>query len=355
MMRMTRNRGRAEDIKSFILNNVTEHPSSIVSVTAEQFQVSRQTVSRYVKTLVTEGQLKSVGNTRARKYELVTTVSHSDKIAVTPELEEHIVWRESIAPYLSDVKDNVLEICEYGFTEMVNNVVSHSDATELTVSVERDPVSVRLMVVDNGIGVLNKLQQAFDYDDPRHALLELSKGKLTSDADNHTGEGIFFTSRMFSDFSIWAGNLFYTRLNKDDDWLIEVEDRQSHDGTLVEMRIETDSTLTTRAVFDEYATGDDYDFSKTHVAILLAKYEKESLVSRSQARRVLARFDRFKEVLLDFQRVESIGQAFADEIFRVFHQEHPEINIIPLNASPAVNNMIRRVKSRVDLGTSHQT
>ncbi len=342
---MTRKRSRGEEIKSFILNNVAEQSGRIVSVTAEQFQVSRQTVSRYLKALVNEGQLKSVGNTRARKYELVTTVSHSDKIAVTPELEEHIVWRESIAPYLSDVKDNVLEICEYGFTEMVNNVVSHSDATELTVSVERDPVSVSLMVIDNGIGIFTRLQQAFGYDDPRHALLELSKGKLTSDADRHTGEGIFFTSRMFRDFSIWSGNLFYTRLNRGDDWLIEVEDRRSRDGTVVDMRILTDSTLTTRAVFDDHASGEMLDFSKTHVPILLARYERESLLSRSQARRVLARFDRFKEVLLDFREVESIGQAFADEIFRVFRQEHPEVGIVPLNASPAIKEMIGRVEA----------
>ncbi len=342
-MALTRNRAPKEAIKSFILNNVAEQPGSIVSVTAEQFQVSRQTVSRYLKALVNEGQLKSVGNTRARTYELVTTVSHSDKIAVTPELEEHIVWRESIAPYLSDVKDNVLEICDYGFTEMVNNVVSHSDATELTVSVERDAVSVSLMVVDNGIGIFTRLQQAFGYDDPRHALLELSKGKLTSAADQHTGEGIFFTSRMFNDFSIWSGNLFYARLNRGDDWLIEAEDRRSRDGTVVDMRILTDSTLTTRAVFDEHASGEMPDFSKTHVPILLARYERESLLSRSQARRVLARFDRFKEVLLDFRGVEFIGQAFADEIFRVFRQEHPEIDIIPLNESPAINEMISRV------------
>ena len=347
---MTRKRAPGEAIKSFILNNVTEHPSSIVSVTAEQFQVSRQTVSRYVTALMNEGQLKSVGNTRGRKYELVTLVSHSDQIAVTPELEEHIIWRESIVPYLSDVKDNVLEICEYGFTEMVNNVVSHSSARDLTVWVERDPVSISLTVLDNGIGIFKKLQQAFGYDDPRHALLELSKGKLTSNTDGHTGEGIFFTSRMFSNFSIWSGNLFYVRLNKDDDWLIEVEDRQRRDGTLVEMRIDTDSTLTARAVFDQHASGENFDFSKTHVSILLAKYEKESLLSRSQARRVLARFDRFKEVLLDFRGVEFIGQAFADEIFRVFHQEHAEIDIIPLNASPAINEMISRVNGRVDLG-----
>ena len=347
---MTRKRAPAEAIKSFILNNVTEHPGRIISVTAEQFQVSRQTVTRYATALINEGQLKSVGNTRGRTYELVTLVSHTDHIAVTSELEEHIIWRKSVAPYLSDVKDNVWEICAYGFTEMVNNVLSHSSSKDLTVWVERNHVSISLGVFDNGIGVFNKLQQAFGYDDSRHALLDLSKGKVTSDPERHTGEGIFFTSRMFSNFSIWSGNLFYIRLNKGDDWLIEVEDRKKYDGTVVEMQIDTGATLTMQAVFEQYVSGEDFDFSKTHVPILLAKYGKESLLSRSQARRVLARFDRFKEVLLDFRGVEFVGQAFADEIFRVFHQEHPEIDVIPLNASPAINAMISRVKGRLDPG-----
>jgi hypothetical protein len=38
---------------------------------------------------------------------------------------------------------------------------------------------------------------------------------------------------------------------------------------------------------------------------------------------VLARVERFRKVLLDFAGVKSIGQAFADEIFRVFAAETP--------------------------------
>src|SRR5271156_6270298 len=73
-----------------------------------------------------------------------------------------------------------------------------------------------------------------------------------------------------------------------------------------------------------------------------ARYGHDRLVSRSQARRVLARFDRFREVLLDFSGVEFIGQAFADEIFRVFATAHPEIKLIAIQANEPVDRMIRR-------------
>ena len=267
-------------------------------------------------------------------------------MTVTPSLEEDVTWRGTIAPYLTNVMDNVLEICQHGFTEMVNNVVSHSNAKTLKVALERNPVLIELTVRDNGIGVFRKLQQAFGYDDPRHALLELSKGKMTSDPARHSGEGIFFTSKMFDVFSIWSGNLFYSRTKStnDEGWLIEVQDRQYFDGTMISMDIHPRSDRTAKEVFDLYAIGEDRHFSRTHVPILLAKYEREQILSRSQARRVLARFDRFSEVMLDFQGVETIGQAFADEIFRVFSHEHPEIHITAINASTEINQMIKRVR-----------
>jgi hypothetical protein len=55
-----------------------------------------------------------------------------------------------------------------------------------------------------------------------------------------------------------------------------------------------------------------------------------------------ARFERFKEVFLDFSAVESIGQAFADEIFRVYATRHPEMTLTAVNANRQVSQMIRR-------------
>jgi hypothetical protein len=61
---------------------------------------------------------------------------------------------------------------------------------------------------------------------------------------------------------------------------------------------------------------------------------------------MLARVDRFKVVVLDFQGVERIGQAFADQAFRVFTRMHPEIEIVAINTVTAVDQMIERARLR---------
>ncbi|HET7153332.1 MAG TPA: STAS-like domain-containing protein, partial [Candidatus Kapabacteria bacterium] len=118
-----------------------------------------------------------------------------------------------------------------------------------------------------------------------------------------------------------------------------------------DMLLRTDTTRTVTEVFDRFASGDeDYVFSTTHVPVSLAEQGTGQLVSRSQAKRLLARFENFKEVCLDFKGVETIGQAFADEIFRVFKNAHPDINIIDINTSEEVGKMIRRAKAARERG-----
>ena len=75
-----------------------------------------------------------------------------------------------------------------------------------------------------------------------------------------------------------------------------------------------------------------------------AQYGNDKLISRSQAKRVVARLELFKTILFDFAGVPTIGQAFADEIFRVFANEHPELSIFPIHANSEVLRMITRVK-----------
>ena len=89
---------------------------------------------------------------------------------------------------------------------------------------------------------------------------------------------------------------------------------------------------------------DVFSFLQSDVSIRLAQYAKDDLISRSQARRVLTRFHRFQEVLLDFSGVDFIGQAFADEIFRVFRTEHPEVRLVSNNANSYVAGMIHRAE-----------
>jgi hypothetical protein len=76
----------------------------------------------------------------------------------------------------------------------------------------------------------------------------------------------------------------------------------------------------------------------------LALYGNEKLISRSQAKRVLARVELFKCVVFNFEGVPTIGQAFADEIFRVFVNAHPELEVFAIKASSEVKRMIESAR-----------
>ena len=308
----------------------------------QEFGLSRTSVNRYLRRLIDEGLLTATGKTYARRYalkdftEIVFTIDN-----ITRASSEDAIWRFRLLPHVKDIPINVLNICQYGFTEMFNNVIDHSLSEDAVVSLNQNYCRLEILVADKGIGIFEKIQKDFDLPDPRSALLELSKGKLTSDRRRHTGEGIFFTSRMFDSFQIRSGDMFYSRERGDsDEWLIETDDlHEPVRGTTVRMEIATDADWTTRQVFSQYE-GDTLGFRKTHVPIKLGNYPGEQLVSRSQAKRILARFDQFSEVLLDFHGVEEIGQAFADEIFRVFRLEHPDMKILAIRATPDVQKVI---------------
>ena len=74
------------------------------------------------------------------------------------------------------------------------------------------------------------------------------------------------------------------------------------------------------------------------------KLLRHDYVSRSEAKRLLANLEKFREISLDFRDVRSVGQGFADEVFRVFAHRHPGIVLRPEQASPAVLAMIKHVR-----------
>ena len=83
----------------------------------------------------------------------------------------------------------------------------------------------------------------------------------------------------------------------------------------------------------------------TKEPVKLMEYEGELLLSRSQAKKLITRFDKFLEVVFDFQGVTEIDQAFADEVFRVFRNMHPNVHLVPINCSPTVQRMIAYISA----------
>lgn len=329
---------------AFLVAQVPRHPEDLVRITCEKFEITRQAVNRYLQELIDTGKILASGNTNQRRYELPLLKNELFRLPIV-NLEEDVVWGEKIFPFVANLPNNVVHVWQYCVSEMINNAIDHSGGNELRVRVQQNAAVTEIIVIDNGIGIFRKIKQACNLEDERHAVLELAKGKLTTDPTRHTGEGIFFTSRMLDNFAILSGDVFFSHKHEEEeDWISELE--KPNAGTAVFMVLGNSSSQTTKEVFDYFASEEhDYGFTKTVVPVRMAQHGTEQLVSRSQAKRLLARIDRFSMVLFDFKGVDVIGPAFADEIFRVFERSHPNIRLVAINALPVVEQMVARARS----------
>ena len=343
---MSRVRVRGEEIRSYILENLDKAGVEITKNVAERFDISRQAVNKHMRRLVNERCLTEVGKTRSRIYKLAPLSENSELYLRSPELSEDLTWSRAVKGWLGSLPDNVMGIWQYGFTEMFNNAIDHSDSSYISVRLRKTASTAEMLILDNGIGIFKKIQQQLNLLDERHAILELSKGKLTTDPTRHSGEGIFFTSRMFDSFNILSGGVYFTHEYGDPtDWILENPDSP---GTAVFMKLHNHTSRTVKKVFDQYSSGDDYGFNKTVVPVKLAQYGNDKLISRSQAKRLLARVDLFETVIFNFEGVPAIGQAFADEIFRVFALEHPNMVLHATHANSEVKRMVARARGGLE-------
>lgn len=336
---------RAAIIRRFLLNSIKAGNPHFLHDAMETFELTRQAIHSHLTSLVKTGFLVAEGNTRARKYVLGPVRFHSATFPLK-NLRESDVYYRDFGFMFNDLPREIENICHYGFTEILNNAIDHSGGEIVSIEVNRTPEVIAIKISDDGEGIFNHIARVMNLSDPRESLLELSKGKLTTDPENHTGQGIFFTSRAFDYFLIYSGELIFSHNDgSKNDYLLH--DDIDHEGTIVLMNLALNSDRTLKSVFDEFTGNedDDFVFNKTVVPVRLALYEGERLVSRSQAKRILNRVEKFKTVLLDFQGVDFIGQAFADEVFRVFARRNPQISLIPVNIAKSVEQAIQAAES----------
>jgi hypothetical protein len=327
-------------IHKFILRAILKDGTSVTKEVMQRFGVSRPTALRWMQLLIDEGLVDAMGNTRARHYRLRSLFSVNESFALSEDLAEDRIWRSKVAPHVGRYGKTAIDVAAYAFTEMVNNAIEHSEAESLFILGGGNACELEFRIVDDGVGIFSKIKNHYNLEDERHAVLELSKGKLTTDPAHHTGQGIFFSSRACRAFAIRSGTHLFKRLEARSDWILDVSASQL--GTSIAFRVDAMNPRPIKRVFDKYSNEADLGFVKTHIPVHLLRYKDEGLVSRSQAKRLLARFDRFQEVHLDFKGVDEIGQAFADEIFRVFQSQHPDVTLYWANTTAAVSEMIER-------------
>lgn len=331
------------DIEQALLDQLVEHPRDLVRVICAQFGITRPTVLARIDHLIRDGYMTRSGSGTRPTYALGESRRCRIRLPLT-DLAEDDVWSRHIVPLLPNVPANVRALCHHGATEMINNAIDHSAGTELTMVVDRSRRQIAIVIDDDGIGIFRKIARHLQLPDERLALLELAKGKFTSDPKNHSGEGVFFSSRMFDRFQIHSNGLVF---DHDANLPLDLLDEAGIDraGTTVTMVVALDSSRTPQEIYSKYSSGpEEFTFARTVVPVRLARIGEDELVSRSQAKRLLERVDRFTVVEFDFSGVASIGQAFADEVFRVFAIAHPGVELIASHAVTEVQQMVRRAE-----------
>jgi len=330
-----------------ILKYLKEKGSASGTELSNLLGISRQAINRHIKKLIESEWVIKEGTTKGALYKITSPgkkrklLKRFRKTYLLQGLEEHKVFKEVdlLLNLRKNLKNNVYDIIHYAFTEILNNAIEHSQSERCFVETTLDQYRCSFEIRDYGIGIFYSIFTKFALPDENAAIGELIKGKTTTMQERHTGEGVFFTSKAGDVISFRSHKicLVFDNVRKD----LYVEEKKLIKGTKVSFSISRYSKTILEEIFEQYAPEEfEYKFEKTRVYV---KLFQSKYVSRSEARRLLSGLDKFKEVILDFKGVKSIAQSFADEIFRVFKEEHPDIIIKIQNLRPSLEPIIKHV------------
>lgn len=320
-----------------------EHSLDLIDHVEERTGASRRAVQSALKRLVEAHWLRREGSSRHPVWSpgLLRQVARSYTLY---GLQEDIPWQRDFAPNF-ELPPHVARMVQHGFTELMNNAADHSGGSSVTVSLRQTPSHVQLLVSDDGCGVFERICEAFSLPDAQHAMLELSKGRLTSQPEAHTGRGLFFSSQLADVFDIHANNTaFQRRAWESGGW--QPGRPLPRQGSSIYMAISLDTTRTLDQVLQAWSVGGDgIAFDRTTINLRLLAGPGQPLDSRAQARRVAARLPLFKRAEISFDGIDDVGHGFADELFRVFARAHREVELLPTHMTPRIAALVKSAQS----------
>ena len=332
---------KRNQIKHYFLEKIKEEPNNAIKKTCETFNISQNTVYRYIRELKNNYIIFGDG-------QRISFVQSFDCVSINlntnERIEEYDIFEKYIKKYIKPLSINIYKIWCHAFTEMMNNAIEHSQADTVQIGIWQNYLTTTILLNDDGIGIFKKIKEYYHYETLEDSINMLFKGKMTTDSSNHSGEGIFFTSRMLDKFALISDKKLFSHdkyfdISSD----IDISKFKVHNkGTTVYMELSNFSKRTLREVFDMFSNKNE-GFIKTRIPLknIFDMYP----VARSQARRLCEGFDKFKEIELDFDGIDDIGQGFAHELFIIYPKNHPNIKLIPLNVCDDVQTMINHVKN----------
>jgi anti-sigma regulatory factor (Ser/Thr protein kinase) len=316
--------------------------AGLVSHVMQRLDISRPRARKLLQTLVDSQWLRKSGSRNRPSYSPGPMRQVVQRYALAG-LQEDQPWRHDFAPFF-ELPDAVLRMAQHAMTELLNNAIDHSGGSTVAVSMRQTATQLQLMVSDDGCGLFAHLQTHCGIPDAQTAVLELSKGKLTSAPAQHSGQGLFVVSQLADVLDLQANEAaFQRRAWASAPWQHSAVSRKVQSpGTTVYLAIPLDTARSLDQVLRaRSSSGQAYANERTVVPLhVLSQDAGGVLATRAEAKRAVARLALFKSAEIDFAGVHDIGQGFADEMFRVFRQRHPQVELVPLRMSPRVAEMV---------------
>ena len=333
-------------ITQWITAAALRQPERLDAELAARTGVSQRTARRALARLVELNWLVRDGSVRRPQWRPGAMRQVVQRYALDG-LAEDIPWALDFGPCFT-FPAGVQRMVQHAFCELLNNAIEHSGGSHVTVSLRQTATQAQLLVSDNGLGLFERIAQTFAIASPALAMLELSKGKLTSQPHRHTGQGLFFTSKLADVFDLRANEAAFQQREWDGQgW--RPQRALKHSGTSVYAAFALDTLRTLDGVRQAYSIdGSGVDFERTVVPLRLITSSIEGLESRAQARRVRERLGEFRRAEVDFGGVPVIGHAFADELFRVLAPSQPGLELVPVNMTPAVAALVASIQGSVN-------
>ncbi|MDI6739188.1 MAG: ATP-binding protein, partial [Candidatus Edwardsbacteria bacterium] len=252
--------------------------------------ISRQAVNKRIRLLIGNGVVTKIGSTHNAHYVLtdgksLSSISATRTFALKG-LEEDAVFTQLAMNFRLEktLQKNAFRIVRYTFLEMLNNAIEHSRGDRCDITISVDPYTLRYTIRDYGIGLFASVAAKYRMADEQNAVGAILKGKTTTDPSNHSGEGIFFSSKLADRMSFRSHALELTTDNLQKD--AYTAQKKYITGTLVSFEIRRKSRRDQTKIFNCYSPEKyDHRFDRTGISVKLASAD---YISRSEARRLLA-------------------------------------------------------------------
>ena len=329
-------------IKKFILENLNRHKKDIIFTTIQRFGISRQAILKHMHTLINEKQIVAHGKTRDRYYELRPQVKFYKSIELEPGYDPKHTIDNHILSHISSLKTNIIEIIRFSMDALINNILDHSKATKFYFKIYLTYNDLHIILNDNGIGLFENIKTLLNIENAHIAAIELAKGPITTDPDNHSGDELFTLMHLFDSVKIESSGKSLNYMNQKKYWMID--DSIQKQGTRIHLKINPFSKRSCQSIFENLFVSKKMSIK---VPINLIKTNDNQIVNtRAQAKSLLRNIEKLKLIEFDFNNIDIIGPAFADELIRNTKKNNETANIKWINSNKMIDALMSSAYSR---------